>query len=178
MNFSLKDVKQLYGSLLFRIPESEAQDSPEAPKAPSSEVAAPPVEPAIPTVPPEQLKHGASVTWKLKPDSTLALIISASDYGNKELTGYLKQCLLQSGVPLDQIGFGVFPDGATEFDLQDIPTAAGILFCEPAGLDASPIQWLEHTILISSPLSTLSDESQRQSLILRLKQAQEWMNPS
>lgn len=175
MNFSLTDVKQLYGSLLFRLPGTEAKEESEDS---SPESSGPVAEPPIPTVPPAQLKQGASVTWKLKPESTLALIISSSDFSNKELTGYLKQCLLQSGVPLDKIGFGVFPDGMTEFDLQDIPTSAGILFCEPAGLDATPIQWQDRTILISSPLSSLSEESQRKSLVLQLKQAQEWMNPT
>lgn len=175
MNFSLSDVKQLYGSLLFRLPEAEVEQSQETA---TPEPDAVPVERAIPTVPPAQLKQGTSVTWKLKPESTLALIISSSDFGNKELTGYLKQCLLESDVPLENIGFGVFPDGTTAFDLQDIPTSTGILFCEPDGLDAAPIQWLDRTILISSPLVCLSDESQRKSLVLQLKQAQEWMNPS
>lgn len=163
MNLTPQDVKLLYGSLLFRMEIST-----------ENEEATPEIE--QPTVPPEFLKSGHSIDWKLKPDSQLALIIRKSEFENKELTGLLKQCMVQSGVSLKKIGFGVFNDGVSEFNLMDIPTSAGILFSAFPKQVSQPVEWKDKHIFGAAPLESLSDEAKKTELILMLKQCQEWMN--
>ncbi len=162
MNLTPQDVKLLYGSLLFRMESASASEAPE--------------KEAHPTVPPEFLKSGHPIDWKLKPDSQLALIIRKSEFENKELTGLLKQCMVQSGVSLKKIGFGVFNDGVSEFNLMDIPTSAGILFSAFPKQVSQPVEWKDKHIFGAAPLESLSDEAKKTELILMLKQCQEWMN--
>ncbi len=162
MNLTPQDVKLLYGSLLFRMDEPGESEESQAEE--------------LPTVPPEFLKSGHSIDWKLKPDSQLALIIRSSEFGNKELTGLLKQCMVQSGVSLKKIGFGVFEDGVSEFNLLDMPTPAGILFSAFPDQISQPIEWKDKHVYGAASLSALSEEAKRTELILMLKQCQEWMN--
>lgn len=162
MNLTPQDIKLLYGSLLFRM-ENQSENH-EAQKE------------EHPTVPPEFLKSGHKIDWKLKADSQLALIIRKSEFGNKELTGLLKQCMVQSGVSLQKIGFGVFEDGVSEFNLMDMPTPAGILFSALPQQTSQPIEWNDKHVFGANPLESLSEEDKRMELILMLKQCQEWMN--
>lgn len=162
MNLTPQDVKLLYGSLLFRMEHGSGAETPE--------------KEAHPTVPPEFLKSGHPIDWKLKPDSQLALIIRKSEFGNKELTGLLKQCMVQSGVSLKKIGFGVFNDDVNEFNLMDMPTSAGILFSAFPEQASQPVEWNDKHVFGADPLKSLSDEAKRMELILMLKQCQEWMN--
>lgn len=162
MNLTPQDVKLLYGSLLFRMEDQTVSE--ETPKE------------ELPTVPPEFLKSGHSIDWKLKPDSQLALIIRKSEFGNKELTGLLKQCMVQSGVSLKKIGFGVFDDGVSEFNLMDMPTSAGILFSAFPEQLSQPVEWNGKHVFGADPLESLSEEAKKTELILMLKQCQEWMN--
>lgn len=162
MNLTPQDIRLLYGSILFRM-ESKSEQPEFTEAAPL-------------TVPPEFLKSGHSIEWKLKPDSQLALIIRKSEFENKELTGLLKQCMVQSGVSLQKIGFGVFDDGVSEFNLMDMPTSAGILFWAFPDQISQPVEWNDKHIFGAAPLENLSDEAKRMELILMLKQCQEWMN--
>lgn len=162
MNLTPQDVKLLYGSLLFRMETPAESEESQAEE--------------LPTVPPEFLKSGHAVEWKLKQDSQLALIIRKSEFSNKELTGLLKQCMVQSGVSLQKIGFGVVPDDAHTYNLLDMPTPAGILFSPFPDQQTQPIAWGGHHVFGAAPLAALSDEAKRTELILMLKQCQEWMN--
>ncbi len=162
MNLTPQDVKLLYGSLLFRMESPGESEESQAKE--------------LPTVPPEILKSGHKIDWKLKPDSQLALIIQTSEFGNKELTGLLKQCMVQSGVSLKKIGFGVFEDSANDFNLMDMPTPAGILFSPFPNQVSQPIEWNDKHVFGAESLVTLADEAKRMELILMLKQCQEWMN--
>jgi len=162
MNLTPQDVKLLYGSLLFRMETPGESEEPQAEE--------------LPTVPPEFLKSGHKIDWKLKEDSQLALIIRKSEFGNKELTGLLKQCMVQSGVSLQKIGFGVFEDGVSEFNLMDMPTPAGILFSVLPQQMPQPVEWNDKHVFGADPLESLSEEAKRTELILMLKQCQEWMN--
>lgn len=163
MNLTPQDVKLLYGSLLFRMESPASSEE-------SREIS------SVPTVPPEFLKSGDSVEWKLKPDSQLALIIRKSEFSNKELTGLLKQCMVQSGVSLQKIGFGVVADDVNTYNLLEMPTSAGILFSTFPDHISQPVEWNDKHVFGAASLSALSEEVKRTELILMLKQCQEWMN--
>ncbi len=164
MHLSPADVRRLYGSLLFRIPSEEGEKESEAPTAKDR-----------PGVPPAFLKGGAAIDWKLKEHSQLALIIAQSEFKNKELTSLLKQCMLQSGVDLSKVGFGVMPDEAGQLDVTDLPTPVGVLFRSFKGQAGTPVEWADKVLFEGSQLTSLGDEGKRQELILILKQCQQWM---
>ena len=170
MDLSPQDVLRLYGKHLFVInPPQQPQAAGDAP------IEEQPAAPTMPAVPPAFLKGGKPINWKLKPESTLALILAEPEFKNKDLTALLKQCMIQSGVALDKIGFGVFDAGCTHFDLSDLPTPLGIMFgAFPAGTDA-PVQWETKTVFGAQSLAALHQEEQRQQLILMLKQCQNLM---
>ncbi len=169
MNLSLSDIQRLYGKQLFVIgesktPEIHSTSTDALPSVKHSHTPATVVAEALP------FQSGDPVAWKLKPGSTLSLVLSSSDFDNRTWTGWLKQCIVQAGVPLDKVGFGVYADTAQEVSLQDMSTSVGVLFGKYPSALASPASWDGKFLFGADSLSSLQDTRKQQEVTLMLKQ--------
>ncbi len=170
MNLSPGDLRTLFGRTLFLLDDAPVSEAAKPEESAEAVVAEPVTVPKPLPIPQPFLRGGKPVVWKLKPASRLALLLRDSEFKNKELTALLKQCMVQSGIPLEVVGFGVFEDGCQHFDLEDMPTPLGILFqAFPAG-HASPQEWEGHVVFEAQPLASLTQEAARQQVIFTLKQ--------
>ena len=144
MEFSKEDVLRLYGRQLFIVPATEMA------------VVAP------------AFQSGKAVTWKLKPQTRLALILRAEEFSDKKLTSALKGYITAAGIDARLIGFGVMEGEGDAWDLRDMPCPLGVVFGGgPVDASAIPIQDKEvHAVPSLSVLA--SDTAAAQSLQARL----------
>lgn len=74
---------------------------------------------------PQPAVVGHAIQWKLKPASTIALLMTQADFSNRILTQALKQLVLDAGIPVESIGFGILPsESPWDFAAMPVPVAA------------------------------------------------------
>ena len=164
MNFDWKDVRQLYGTHLFILPEKEDK----------------PVQPSVVEEAQNNLfVEGTSISWKLKPQAQIVCVLEKEEFGNKELTALLKDWVLKAGISTEQIGFGIIPTGAKAICMTDLPVDLAVVFGPPESPGASSLQLGDKDIFILPPISELSgQEDGPKQAISTLEQAKFLMNPA
>lgn len=133
MLLSRYDIHRLYGPRLYVLQETahaqaaivEKEDKPTVLPTPSlpAEKVEESAAPAVASPPPAVVGH--AIQWKLKPSSTLALLMTQADFSNRILTQALKQLVLDAGIPVESIGFGILPEESPwDFAAMPVPVAA------------------------------------------------------
>jgi len=129
MEFRAEDIKRLYGKRFFQLPDlekgetSETKEIPSVTQAPAPEDKEEP-EPIDPTT---FLLGGDAIDWKMKPAARLSLVLDAETFADRQLTSHLKQAVLEAGIDVKGIGFGVFPTNSQKWDFTDMPVGYGII---------------------------------------------------
>ena len=110
MDFTTTDVKRLYGPIFFEVQEEEeAQDTISSKDKVDISV----------------FTQGPLVDWKLKSASSIALVIHEREFSNKTLTTFLKQAMIEAGIPLEKVGFGVISGNEKQYDFSEMPLSSG-----------------------------------------------------
>ena len=164
MNFDRKDIRQLYGTYLFILPEKEDKPT-------QSSI----VEEAKGNL----FVKGESISWKLKPHAKIVFVLEKGEFGNKNLTALLKNWVLESGISTDMIGFGIIPTGAQAICMTDLPVELAVVFGPPESPGASSLQLGEKDIFILPAISELSKQEEGSKLaVSTLEQAKFLMSPA
>jgi hypothetical protein len=183
MKLNKATIRELYGEQLFVIPDSQPKESktPEQ-ETPSSgqEEEKPPsqaevVESAAVEEPvsdpqprePKTLQEGHPVQWKMRPTSTMALVLTASEFGNKLVTNGLKQLVLDAGINPKEIGFGVLEEGHETWDFSEMPVPVAVVFC-PVQVKNNPVSLPAGKVHISYPVSEIVMDTNKQKALLKL----------
>lgn len=90
---------------------------------PVTPVAPPPV--AQPVAPPPVAP--VAVSWKLRPTSRFAMVMTEAEFARKLLTGALRNFVESAKIPLEYAGFGVIPDASTAWLLADAPVPVVVM---------------------------------------------------
>ncbi|MEL6674297.1 MAG: hypothetical protein AAFR61_18970 [Bacteroidota bacterium] len=167
MKFSTADIHRLYGQRLFLLPSLQEVPSSEAPE---EAVAEPKAEEKLQVSEPQAvepnpdlsvLTSGSAVTWRMKPQARVVMIIREEEFPQKELTGLLKAQLVEAGIDPQWVGFGVIPQGATAIDLQEMALSAALV-CEDFGKNwPAPVQLAEKRIWVVPGLQQMAGNPQR-----------------
>jgi len=111
MKLSKTAIKQLYGKHIYILPDTQADP-------PSQAVA----------LSPDLFRKGAAVTWKMKPNAQIVLILSQDEFANATLTSLLKGLIQQVQIPTSQVGFGVMPSDCLSLSLENMPVKIGVVW--------------------------------------------------
>ncbi|MEM6348306.1 MAG: hypothetical protein AAF927_30780 [Bacteroidota bacterium] len=85
--------------------------------------------PPTPTAPPiHLLQTGAQAVWKMRPTAQFVVVLRKAEFSNRDLTGLLKNQLLQAQIDPSMVGFGVIPDEAKSIDLSTADKPYILLF--------------------------------------------------
>lgn len=155
MDFSSSDIQLLFGERFFLIEEEAskeesvppkenspttiapkvAEPTPELKASPSAEVAkevASKPEPEAVQTPPSPpihlLQSGVAVVWKMRPTAQFVVVLRKQEFANRDLTGLLKNQLLQAEIDPAQVGFGIISDEAKTIDLSSAEKPYILLF--------------------------------------------------
>lgn len=145
---------------------------PAQPVAPVAEVQKPvaePVErPSTPPVVAPSVAPASKVTWKLRPTSRFALVMTEAEFGRKLLTSALRVFVESAKIPLEQTGFGVIPDGSTNWQLADAPVQTVVMLTpRPAGWQTPP----NKTVLFADLLTAVvADPAKEQQLAAMMQE--------
>ena len=179
MDFTPEDVRRLYGPRLFLLPDALAA-SPQSVPVEAAEAAAPsPPEPAVtaeaPAAPdPAIFAAGSAIDWKMKANANLALVLTAAEFSNRELTALLKQAVLDAGVNVARIGFGIYESEAPNWNFGSMPVSVAVVCGACAGYLSQPLTVADKQLF---PAPLLSDAArhpdQRAQLGWVLRQARE-----
>ncbi len=172
MEFDKKDVLQLYGKHLFIIPDDNEISKPEA-KPVAESVTVSPVETLVGEPEPDSepapvyFQAGKPVTWKLKPDTRLALVLRGEEFANKQLTSALKGYIVGAAIDTKLIGFGILEGEGNEWDLRDMPCPVGVVF--GGGATATgPIRLGTNQIFAVNSLAAISTDRGSQNHLKEL----------
>ncbi|MEO0899292.1 MAG: hypothetical protein AAFY71_22965 [Bacteroidota bacterium] len=134
------------------------------------------------TVPPildphEQfLGTGPLATWKLKPNTELALIVLASEFAQRESMANLKNLIVNAGIDTSKIGFGIIEDGLEGWNFSDMPVAKGIIFASFGTKLPSPVIWKGKSFYPAAPMERiLKDERYGLAMSKLLERVRETM---
>lgn len=134
MHLTPQDVKRLYGSILFRLPEqvmtAPAAEESAAPQPPAQE---PTTRPEPEPAPTDWLTQGSAITWKMRDGARLALVLTQAEFSNRELTGQLKQAVVAAGIAPGEVGFGIYDPQAEAWNFSDMPVPQAVIFGACAG---------------------------------------------
>lgn len=175
MHLTPEDVKRLYGARLYLLPEDQAAlpaDSPaaETTQAPSVEPT-PPDSPAVPD--PQRFLAGSAIDWKMKPNANLALVLTQAEFDTRELTALLKQAVLNAGVNVARIGFGIYEAEAESWDFGSMPVEVAVICGGCAGQLPEALQAQGKYLLPAPALAEVSrSPGQQAQLEVVLRQAQ------
>lgn len=173
MEFDKKDILQLYGKNLFIIPDDNEIPKPEAKPVAEPAVVSAPVE--TPAAEPESVlepalvyfQAGKPVTWKLKPDTRLALVLRSEEFANKQLTSALKGYIVGAAIDTKLIGFGILEGEGDEWDLRDMPCPVGVVFGGGATA-AGPIMLGTNQVFAVNSLAAISTDRGSQNNLKEL----------
>ena len=189
MDFQAEDIRRLYGELLFLVPaEGEATETPARPVE-STPIAAsitaepdpmPAEEPvAVPQPEPEPpgaayLLEGPMVDWKMKPQAKFALVLSATEFSDRDLTRQLRDMVLAAGLDANLIGFGVLPAGSDRWNFAGMPVDLAIVcYTFPERLP-QPVSLGGKQFFVAAPLAQLTtDDRYRQAMDRLLSRVRE-----
>ena len=183
MKFSKKDISLLYGEQLFIVPPSvSAQQETSTPKtasepkpveipseeeSPAKEAAKKKIRP--PVIVPPFGAEGTAITWRMKPQANMVLILSSEEFSNRALTQHLKQCIEQAGIPTANVGFGQSDPTAQKWNLSDMPVRKGIFFISPQDTPLfQAIPWQEKQLYFAGPLSHLQKNAEATAQLVKL----------
>ena len=156
MQFSHQDIRLLYGSRLYLVPEPEVPIEEE------------PAEEALPPKPDYALlEQGSPVVWKLKPQAQLVFVLREAEFGNRELTKMLGAEVAAAGIDTSKIGFGIlFGEGpAWDFSKMEVPVA---LICHDFGQGwGDSISWNGKRISFAPSLQQAQQDASSKSLLLQ-----------
>lgn len=110
MKLSRTDIGYLYGNTFYLIPEGISSNKQQE-------------DPSLKT-----FFQGSNITWKIKSQSKIALILEETEFSNRNLTNSLKSLILQANISPTQIGFGIIQQIDHNFDLTDMPMKIGVFF--------------------------------------------------
>lgn len=183
MEFSHQDVRRIYGKTFFMVgsdgmvdekkEEVEVVDK-EEPKA-DVPVETPSVKPTPPEINPLEkfLGTGPTSNWKLKPNSTLALIVLKSEFKDREAMANLKNLVVAAGIDTSRIGFGIVEDGQQGWNFSDMPVGMGIMFVNFSEKLPSPATWKNKLFYPAAPLAMImKDERYAKAMDRLLKRVQ------
>ena len=143
MEFTIDDVGQLYGDRLYQIAE------------PGETLTARPNTP---------------IEWRHRPTGRVTLLLTRDDFHNRELTGFLRELIVRSGLATEQISFGVCSEGGVAPELlTDMPTTSGVCFAPISDADAKGVWRSESRVLHPAPgLMRLRGDIQAQKKLVVL----------
>ncbi|WNJ16936.1 hypothetical protein [Pontibacter sp. G13] len=75
-----------------------------------------------------RLTAGKPVQWKLRPTAKMVLVLSEEEFRNRQLTGQLKVWVEQAGIPIQEVGFGVFDGQDSSWDFSQSPLLTVLCF--------------------------------------------------
>ncbi len=87
---------------------------------------------AEPAPPIHLLQNGPQAVWKMRPTAQFVVVLRKAEFANRDLTGLLKNQLLQAQIDPAMVGFGVIPDDANSIDLSNAEKPFVLLF-DPMG---------------------------------------------
>lgn len=153
MEFTTQDIKQLYGTYFFVLPETDIDEETTSNEVTeiavegnsSSEISSTNTTAPAPVWATEgsqnksissessNLYHeffmeGELVNWKMKPQTQLVLILQQKEFSDRSLTASLKNYIVEAGIPINVIGFGVIPDEAKKLNCSDMKPDVGVVF--------------------------------------------------
>jgi hypothetical protein len=111
MELSSADVARLYGSKMLRVEEPPAATATSSP----------------PLLPPAGWESWP-VAWRMKPQASLALILSVQEFNNRSLTALLRDWVLAAGLSTERVGFGMLSAAPGSSSLSLMPSGRGIVF--------------------------------------------------
>lgn len=183
MKLSKANIRELYGDKVFIIPDQQKDLSvASTEEAPQSEVQAAKVESPEPEAPKaiveesapaprpkasSSLQEGSPVQWKMRPTSTMALVLTAAEFGNKMVTNGLKQLVLDAGINPKEIGFGVLEEGQEQWDFSEMPVPVAVVF-NPIQVKKNPVNLPVGKVHISYPVSEIVMDTNKQKALLKL----------
>lgn len=138
MELTTLDVRNVYGKVLFILPEREIQtdsistaDKTEAEGKKVIETIPTPV--TIQATPPKVEKDPQPlIQWRTKPNSKITLILLEAEYRDKTLTELLKNIIASLKINFELVSFGIIKGGSEHNlrieDFEDLPTTLGIVF--------------------------------------------------
>lgn len=179
MDFTPEDVKRLYGSRLFLLPDDPAASPLSVPTEHAEATTTATPEPAVEAKAPAALDPaifatGTAIDWKMKANANLALVLTAAEFATRELTALLKQAVLDAGVNVARIGFGIYEADAPNWDFGSMPVSVAVVCGACAGQLSQPLTVGDKQLF---PAPSLSDAArhpdQQAQLGLVLRQARE-----
>ncbi|MEL7534651.1 MAG: hypothetical protein AAFN10_25310 [Bacteroidota bacterium] len=112
----------------------ESTPAVESPKPVAAEPAA-----VVPSPPPVHLlTTGEKAVWKMRPTAQFVVVLRKQEFANRDLTGLLKNQLLQAQIDPTMVGFGIISDEAKSIDLSSSEKPFVLLF------DQMDAQWPAH----------------------------------
>ncbi|RMG56111.1 MAG: hypothetical protein D6722_26950 [Bacteroidetes bacterium] len=186
MDLQAEDIRLLYGELLFLVPaEGEEIPVPEPPaEAPRSEMTVEEPEPEViveePQAEPEPpgaayLLEGPMVDWKMKPQAKVALVLSALEFSDRDLTRQLRDMVLAADLDANLIGFGVLPAGSDRWNFAGMPVDLAIVCHTFPERLPQPVSLGGKQFFVAAPLTQIAaDDRYRQAmdrLLARVRQA-------
>ena len=163
MQFSHQDIRLLYGSRLYLVPE---------PEKPVEETVVEEIVDELPVVPDYSLlEQGSPVVWKLKPQAQLVFVLREAEFANRELTKMLGAEVAAAGIDTSKIGFGVLAGEGPgwDFSKMEVPVA---LICHDFGQGwENAIVWNGKRISFAPSLQQAQQDSASKDLLLQALKA-------
>ncbi len=108
------------------------------------------------------------ITWKSKANTKFFVIVSEAAFTNRMLMIALREFIIESGIPVGYINFGVYPTGAIEWDISDMTLPLGVLFAPSLGFTKEP-QRLGTKLIYSAPdLLQLIEKTELQKILTEI----------
>lgn len=166
MKLSKADIARLFGDVFYLIREDTMPQTQEQLKASSSLI----------------FTSGNRITWKVKNNSKIALILEEPEFLNRNLTNSLKSLILQAQIAPSEIGFGIVKNLDASFKLDDMPMNIGIFFggftdSAKSKLPKSMTQNGKDLFFCDRISKIVSQDSLQEEVITMLKRVKFLINP-
>ncbi|MBX7240462.1 MAG: hypothetical protein K1X92_01840 [Bacteroidia bacterium] len=149
-------------SILPEVPEIPAESEPVAEV--SRPIAEKPAEMEIPPVvfpekepvkPKNVFSKGVSIDWKKRATARFFVIVPKVAFSNRMLMIVLREFIKENEIPLEWISFGVYPDGANDWETESMPLKAGLIFSDTLSFTESPEKTGENWIFPAPDLMSI-----------------------
>ncbi|MEM8896985.1 MAG: hypothetical protein AAGC85_02730 [Bacteroidota bacterium] len=180
MDLSKEDVRKLYGEWWYIVPEdTPAQEVEVAAETKTEAEVVEEQTPPKPLLDSAIFSQGESIVWKLKAEAKIAFVLLENEFTNKNLTASLKSYVLQAGISLSEIGFGIIQQQATQFDLSNVPVNQVVFFGTFSQADLpSSYTWKDKDLFFANTLThILTGEDYQEHTVELLRQAQFLLHP-
>ncbi len=120
-------------------PETTVPENPAFISPPQVEVSVSPVVPEPIHSKTESLfLKGVRIDWKKRATAKFFVIVSESVFSNRMLMILLREFIRENEIPFEWISFGVYQDGATNWETETMPLNEGILFSKTLSFTEAP----------------------------------------